>query len=184
MAKKSASPKAAPKTAASDVPAAPAPKLVIADPLKALPDPSEPKEQSEKVKSRIRSFTAKLPLSVKDSIELDWVYCHPRMVERAESTGNLAPIQINLRDIKTPGHGPAPSQRAIILLRHWIQNPRKFFEGQLDAQKKRASLEKPDDGPNQDELDFLDDLKDVDRMIREATKTTRVKSEKKLAAKT
>jgi hypothetical protein len=162
----------------------PEPAPVVAEPT---PEPAPPEdavlakdengkgELSEQQQSRLRSFIRSLPTAAKDIDELNWVYCHPRMIERSESNSALSPIHITLADIKSSPNGPAPSQRAIQMLRHWSQNPRKFFEQQLDMHKKKSSAASEEE--DREELEFLDDLSEVDRMIKEATKNTRVKSE-------
>lgn len=148
-----------------------------------LPAPLTPpgdRKLGEKARSNLNKFILSLPPTVKDSLEINWVYCHPRMIERSESTSNLKPLVVELKDVKTPVHGPAPSQRAIQLFRYWVQTPQKFFSEQLTAQAKRAHNE-TDEDDEREEMEYLDDLKEVDKMIRDATKTTRIPSEKSRA---
>ena len=161
---------------AKRVPPTEAPSPPLADITPILPF----RTPSEKTAARIRGFIKSLPDQVEASKELAWVRNHPAMLRRGQRRGNVDPIEIDINDLKRPPHGPAPSRHAVQMLSHHAQNPVKFFDKDLGEQQKRAQSES---GENDDkeELEFLDDLKELEKMIREATKTTRAKPKQELA---
>lgn len=136
-----------------------------------------PKGLSDKQRSRINAFIKSLPDQVDASAELGWVRNHPAMLRRGEGSKGSGYIEITIEDLRRPPHGPAPSKAAVQMLRHHAQNPLKFFEEDLKTQNKRSIAEEGFD-EDAEELEFLDDLKEVDRMIKEATRTTRRHREK------
>jgi hypothetical protein len=156
-------------------PPTPAPTLLAVPPVPVATDKTDenPKSLSEQQRARINAFMRSLPDQAEAGLELAWVRNHPAMLRRGESSKGSGYIEITIEDLKRPHHGPAPSKSAVQMLKHHAQNPLKFFELDLVAQVKRASAE---EGTNDaEELEFIDDLREVDRMIRDATKTTRRK---------
>jgi hypothetical protein len=143
----------------------------------AVPPIADKKTDNERKERRLNAFIKTLPDDASAISELNWVRLHPAMLRRAQKTSNIGQVEITLADLKSPPHGPAPSKNAVQLLRHHMQNPNEFFKKDLQNQHDRASKEEGEQ--DKEKLDFLDDLTQVRKMIREATERHRLKESKK-----
>lgn len=104
--------------------------------------------------------------------ELSWVQSHPRM-RRAlhdilrDPEGERKPPKITVADITSPSNGACPSKSAFSMLLSWLANPKEFQKQLLSKQRDGAT--KSGEGGNDTEGAVVDDLSEVERLLRAAT---------------
>lgn len=83
---------------------------------------------------------AALPARAEAQTEIDWVRTHPLMGETPTSS---TPTLLEAGDVLSPYNGPAPSQWAVNMLRHFVNNQAKFFETAIGRDKAMTDSQKP-----------------------------------------
>lgn len=76
-----------------------------------------------------------LPATSDPAKEMDWVGAHPAMM-RVYDLPPEKKVKVDANDILNAPHGPAPSKRAVVLLRQYVDCPRKFFDQWVSESKK------------------------------------------------
>lgn len=113
-------------------------------------------EYKEKIKAKEREFRnaekeaarefneliAQLPLTAANVDELSWVGAHPLMRGRHFMKDKTKDIIVDADSITESIAGPAPSQRAVNLLQHFVNNPSEYYKQMVSEMKKSSDSEK------------------------------------------
>lgn len=110
------------------------------------------------VERKLHDFLKTLPVTSSIDREMSWIGAHPAMNRKLLSkTPGL--VRLTLDDFKHPPHGPAPSQRAVVQLRHWVNNPQTFFNKLVHEQaKSKPSKDDGDDDGKGGDTEAIDRL--------------------------
>jgi hypothetical protein len=93
--------------------------------------------------------------------EMDWVLSHRKLFHASLQADDDDPVKLTADDIRN-----APSQAAVTMLATAIKNPDGWMEKKRDANKAKTSA---GSGGDDDNSDVVDDLSEVERMLKAAT---------------
>jgi len=97
--------------------------------------------ERDQVTARCEAALAELPLTASRTAELDWISTHPAM-SRQDRAVDDARVLVTANDVLRALNGPAPSQRAVRQLQHWVNEPRAFQKAMLGPRKPKTPAEK------------------------------------------